>query len=214
MRRVARLVALGLAVALVVTSAALAARGDPKERFTPADQARARAMLLRASDFPGYRSTPAAVGGSTYCAALDESDLTLTGKAISRQFASGTVFMYSTAYVYRSRAESNTSWRRATSAAGLRCLRDGLRRALAGTQVTLQSFGKLAFPKLGDRSVAFRLVAAREGLRVFADLVAIQEGRAQTALFMGSALVEPSKPSEVSLARAVAARMAKAMRGA
>jgi hypothetical protein len=211
---VTRLVALVLAFALLSSGAALAQRGEPNERFTPADQARARAMTFRVSDFPGFASRPGAAGGSSYCEALDESDLTISGKAISRQYTAGVAFMYSTAYVYRTLADSNASWRRGTSAAGMSCLRVGLRQSFAGTPLRMRSFGRLAFPRLGDDSVAFRLVAERQGVRVFVDLVAIREGRAQAALFMGSALVQPTRETERELARTIAARMAKAMRGA
>jgi hypothetical protein len=50
-----RIVTLRLAVVLVATGSALAARGDPQKRITPADQARAKAMLLRAADLRRIR---------------------------------------------------------------------------------------------------------------------------------------------------------------
>lgn len=211
-------VLLVLLLALVAASmggAALADRGDPKERFNRADQARAKSMLLRASDLAGFTARP---GGSSdtdfYCRALDESDLTVTGKAESPQFTAGAAFVTSQAYVYARVADSNASWRRGTSAAGQRCLREGLRRELSGTNIKLVSFGKLSFPRLGPRSVAFRVVAAQQGVRIYLDLLAVQNGRAQAAVVLGSGLTPPPRATEVRFGRLVAARMAKAMRGA
>ncbi len=79
-----------LVLALVLSGVSLGARGDPKKRITPADQARARAMLLRKSDFSlAFRAGPASTGADFYCAALDESDLTVTGQAESPSFRAG-----------------------------------------------------------------------------------------------------------------------------
>jgi hypothetical protein len=87
---------------LAVAGAALAANGDPQRRITPADQARAQAMVLRASDFSAaYTSHPSSSGGGGfYCAAIDESDLTLTGSATSPSFTATAEFVVSRADVY------------------------------------------------------------------------------------------------------------------
>ena len=211
---VRRLLALGLVLAMAGTGAALAARGDPEERFTKADQARAKAMLLRAADLgPTFAASPSTqTDGDFYCRALDESDLTITGKAESPRFSGGGVFVTSTAYVYESVADSNASWRRGTSAAGQQCLREGLRRELRGTSVQLRFFGKLAFRRLGGRSVVYRAVAVQRGVRIYLDLLAIQQTRAQAAVILGSGLVPPPRSVELQLGRLVAGRMAKAMR--
>ena len=108
-------------LALAVAGTALAARGDPQKQIRPADQARAKAMLLRPADFnPAFTARPSSSSGSGdfYCAALDESDLTLTGEARSHSFTATTEYVTSTAYVYVSRSDSNASWRRGTSAGG------------------------------------------------------------------------------------------------
>ena len=211
MRRLAVVV---FALALVGSGAALAARGDPQRKLTPGDQARARAMLVRQVDMgPAFRSTPVSGRDDFYCAALDESDLTLTGEARSPSFASTVEFVSSQAYVYRTRADANASWQRGTSAAGQKCLRQGLRDELQGSTVRLVSFKKIAFPKLAQRSVAYRAIADQQGVRVYLDLVALQEGRAQVAIVYGAGLSAPPKAEELRLARTVARRMAKAMSG-
>lgn len=206
-----------LVLALAVAGAALAGRGDPDKQIRPADQARARSMLLRASDFnPAFTARAASSGGSGdfYCAALDESDLTLTGDARSQSFTATTEYVTSTAYVYVSRSDSNASWTRGTSTAGVQCLRVGLRSEFQGTGVRLVSFKKLTFPKRGQRSVAFRAIATQQGLRVYLDLVAMQVSRAQTAVIYVSALSPPPQSELRRLTGLVAKRAEKAMRGA
>jgi hypothetical protein len=211
-----RVAVVALVVALVVTTAALAARGDPQRRITPADQARAKAMLLRPADVSvAFTSRPSSSGsgGDFYCAALDESDLTLTGDAESPTFVATTEFITSTADVYESRADSNASWARGTSKAGEQCLRTGFRRELQGA-VRLLSFKRLAFPPRGQRSVAYRGVLTQQGVRVYFDFVAMQVSRAQIAVGYISALTPPPQAELRRLSAVVAKRAANAMRGA
>jgi hypothetical protein len=213
---VLRVASLVLVVALLVAGVALAARGDPKERFTSADQARARAMLLRAADFnPAFVARPSSQSDvDSYCSTLDESDLTLSGRANSFVFAAGTETVTSTASVYATRSDSNASWTRGTSKAGEECQRLGLRRLLQGSVVRLVSFARIPFPKRGARSVAYRAVAAAQGVRVYVDLVAMQVGRAEAGVIYVSALT-PAPAAELRrLTNVVAKRAAKAMRGA
>lgn len=215
MGHVRRLLAVALAVALVSAGAALAARGDPRERFTAVDQTRARAMLLRKADLgTAFTAVPPSQRETGFsCRALDESDLTITGKASSPQFVQGVAFVASTAYVYASVGDANASWSRGTSPAGQRCLRDGLRRELQRTGAQLRSFAKLQFPRVGRRSVSYRAVAERQGVPIYLDLVALQHGRAQAGFFVGSGLVVPPRDVKLRLGRVVATRMARAMGG-
>jgi hypothetical protein len=210
---VRRVVTLGLVLALVAAGTALADRGDPKERFTAADQARARAVLLRAGDFnPAFVAHPHAGGsGDFYCSALDESDLTLTGHADSPSFAAGTEYAMSTASVYATRSDSNASWARGTSKAGEQCLRIGLRSSLQGAAVQLASFRRMAFPSRGTRSAAYRAVATVQGVRVYLDFVAIQVSRAQAGVVYVSALTPPPGGELRRLTALVAKRAERAM---
>jgi hypothetical protein len=159
-------VVLALLAALVGASAAFAARGDPQKAITPADQTRAKSMLLRTADF------------------------------------------------YESRSDSNASWTRGTSTAGVECLRAGLRGQLQGTGVRFVSFKKLSLPKRGQRSAAFRAIATQQGLRVYLDVVALQVARAQAAVIYVSALSPPPQSELRRLTGLVAKRAEKAMRGA
>jgi hypothetical protein len=203
-------------VALLVATTALAGRGDPKERFTAADQARAKAMLLRPTDFsPVYAAQPAASGSSgSYCAGLDESDLTLTGKGNSPSFTTTGEFVRSTASVYATRADANASWVRGTSPAGQRCLRAALRADLRSSTVRLVSFKALPFPARGTRSAAYRVVASVQGIRFYVDVVTMQIARAEAAVLYVNALAPPPQGELRRLTGLVATRGQKAMRRA
>lgn len=210
-----RLIAVTLVLALVSAGAALAA--DPKKRINPADQARARAMLLRQADVGlGYRAVPGSSSGSALapsCAALDESDLTVTGEAESPTFTSGLQTFTSAAGLYVSVADSSTSWRRTTSAAGFKCLTDVFRRAARSAGARFVSFRKLSFPALAPRTVAYRAQDQANGVRVYADIVLLMRGRAHTALVLISGIDPLERSETLHLARLVSGRMAKAMRG-
>jgi hypothetical protein len=213
---VRRVLSIALLLALVCAGAALAARGDPQKRIIPADQARAKAVLLRTSDFGlGFTALPPSrKEADVYCKALDEADLTLTGEAESPTFQGGVEFVSSVAQVYESAADSAASWKRGTSGAGDACVREQFRRGFQRQGARLERFTRLAFPRLAERSIAYRLVLSSRGVRAYLDVVALKQGRGQAGLLFGSALTPMPKDVEVRLARIVARRMAKAMRGA
>ncbi|HEY7732892.1 MAG TPA: hypothetical protein VH950_18590 [Gaiellaceae bacterium] len=208
---------------LLTASAALAANGDPQRRITAADQAKARSMLLRASDLTdGFASKPSSTsGGGPGCAALDESDLTLTGDASSPDFTrsgAGYVSVGSSAQLYRSVTDANASWRRGTSARALSCIagyfRKLARKDAAGMRFV--SVRRLDFPAVAPLTARFRVVfsapAAGGSLRVYFEVVVLQRGRAQVSLLFGSAAAPVPQRDQVALAGVVSARMARALR--
>jgi hypothetical protein len=205
-----------LVLALVLSATALAARGDPKERFTPADQARARAMVLRPGDLnPAYAVHPAPISsGGSYCPALDESDLTLTGRGSSPIFTATGEFVRSTAAVYATRADADQSWRRAMSPAGEQCQRTVLRAELQTSAMRLVSLKRIPFPSRGARSVAYRAVATLQGVRFYVDVVAMQVSRAEAGVIYVNALAPPPQSEVRRFTGLVATRAQKAMRGA
>jgi hypothetical protein len=218
MRQVRRLLFAVAALALLPAGAAWADHLDPQKRFSAADQARAKSMLLRQSDFgPGARlnRTPSADTHLT-CAALDESDLTLTGEAESSQWTAGLSFVSSASQVYESRADANTSWRRGEKGAGLACLREELRTEFSQLGVRLRSFRQIAFPTVAERTIAYRLVlsgtAQGQTVQLIVDLVALMQSRAHVALFFGSVFATPPRAEELRLARVLAKRATAAMR--
>ena len=206
-----------LLLALVAVGVAAAARGDPQERFTPADQARARAMLLRKADFgPGWKaSKPSDDEDDFYCKALDESDLVLTGEGESLDFEKKAVFAGSVSYVYETSRQSAESWRRSTSAAGLRCA-ERYFRYLAKSEgyPRLVSLRRIAFPRLAPQTAAFRITFKVETTPMIMDLIMMRDGRAQAGPVVGGTPSAFPRAEEVRLAKLIAGRMATAMSGA
>lgn len=209
-----------LFVFLAVSASALATHQDPQKRLTKADNARARAMLVKRTDLPtGFR--PQLSGGSdphSACSAsVSESDLTITGDAEGQQLALGVVFVSSAARVYKSVADASASWRRSISAAGTKCATQVLRREFAKQGVGLVSLREVSFPRVSERSVAYRVelsaMTSQGTAPVYVDIVALLRARGQATVIVGSALVPPQRAEELRLARIVADRMATAMRG-
>jgi hypothetical protein len=209
---------LALILLLAWAGSAAADHLDPENRIRAADQARAKAMLLRSSDLPGFQRQ-ASPSRDTHltCRALDESDLTVTGDAEAPSWSASVVVVTSTSTVYATAADAATSWRRGTSNDGQRCLREELGRQF-GRQGARVSLRRQSLPALAQRSAAYRLTlfVKEQGQSnyAFIDFVVIQQGRAVSGLVVGTALVQPDRALEVHLARTLAARMAKAMRGA
>lgn len=97
------------------------------------------------------------------------------------------------------------------------CARGLLRREFAKERVKLVSLRKVAFPRVGQRTVAYRVVlSAKQGqltFRFYLDLVVLMHSRAHAQVIAGSAFQPFPKAEAVRLARIVADRMARAMRG-
>jgi hypothetical protein len=203
-------------LALALTGSAYADHLEPEKRIRAADQARARAMLLRQSDLPGFQQQPSS-GADPHltCAALDESDLTVTGDAEAPTWGLSVVFATSSSTVYATQADAAKSWRRGTSSSGMRCLRQELGREFARQGARVVSVRRVAFPALAQRSAAYRLTLAGtaqgQTFNAFVDFLVLMEGRALAGLVLGSALVPPDRAADVRLGRTLAGRMAKAM---
>ena len=221
MKRVRPVLAVAALLAfLALAASALATHQDPQKRLTKADNTRARAMLVKRTDLPAGFQPQLSSGADphTDCApSVSEADLTLTGDAEGPQLALGVLFVSSTARVYESAADASASWRRATSAPGTRCATELLRREFAKQGVDVVSLRKVAFPRVSERRVAYRVTlsatTAQGKVPVYVDLVALMRSRAQATVIVGSALVPPQKAEELRLARIVAGRMASAMSG-
>lgn len=159
-----RRLALVLLVVLAVPALALAADTDPKERFTKADMAKARSVVLRKTDFvAGWKRVPSSDDDSDLtCPGFnpDGSDLTLTGQAEADfGHAQGLPIIFSFVDVYVSRADAVASWTRVIKPQLVGCLAHVLREGFAekGGKVTITKQGRVAFPKLAPRTAAFRI---------------------------------------------------------
>jgi len=174
-------------------------------------------MLLRKTDLPGFKAERSPSGGDVAfsCAALDESDLTITGFADSPDFSAGLVFASSEAQVYASITDGSAAFARDASAAGITCLESTLRKEFAKEGLKLRSFRKLAFPNVAQRTAAYRIALTGESqgttVTVFFDAVVLLRARAEVFLAVGSALRPPVKAVDLHVARVLAARMNTAM---
>ena len=215
MRPLRRLLACFVLLALVASGTAVAGRGDPKKNFNPADQARAKAMLVRVSDVPGSTGTKSSQSDDDfYCKALDESALTLTGEAESQNISRGLLFVSGLSQVYESRRDADIAWRQGMSAAGISCVREGFRREVSSPNSKFVSFRKIPFPRLAERTAAFRVAATTQGVPFVIDVVVLMQSRAQVAGVSGIVGSTPPRAEVERLGRIVASRMKTAMRGA
>jgi hypothetical protein len=195
--RRARAVLAAAGAALVTLVAVQAAFAEaPRTSFTVADQAAARAAVLRASDLgTGWTGTvkKSAVEGPTPCPGWSprQADLVITGAAESQLSAQG-VFVFSSALVYKSTRMIALDWQRTVVGLPVRCLA-GQFTAGAGDQLKI-------------------VVADYQGNatgRVFVDAVLV--GRGRTAASIG--LVAPyaqradADAAEIRLAKIVLARI-------
>ncbi len=213
MSLVRRVAVVALVVALVAAGTALAGRYDPRRKLTPADQARAAAMLLRTTDLGrGYSPLP---GPSTWtpqkCAALDESVLTLTGERFAPSWTARNALVVAVARVYASVADADRSWRLELGPVGVKCQS----APSGGAPVTISP---MTIPALAPRTIALRMhftAAIGGGVRSVGDVIALQRGRGRiTFAIVTPTKSPPSRALELRLARILAARQATAMRGA
>jgi hypothetical protein len=212
------------ALAGAVAATALAGPRDPKRQLTPADNARARAIAVRAADLPGAgwrgMKTPTTDDSPLTCAGFqpDLSDLVQTGRAdgLDLQRADG-LFVTSTVSVFRTRAMATASFRRVSAPGLIGCLRQVFSEALGsqpGLTVKRLVRRPSPLPKVAPLTRAYRLevtiAAAGQTIRSVMDVVLLGRDRANAALLVvGVGKAFPSA-ALVSLGRAVAARMATA----
>lgn len=208
-----------LVLAGALAGTALAAPGDPQKKHTAAGMGLAKAALLRKADFgAGWTATPSTPSKSSglSCTGFrpDQSDLVEIGTADSPDFAKGpTAFVSQNVGVYKTAAQGAASWSRIVKPGLLGCLASLLEQGSSkGTTITVTRRGTLAFPKLADRTAAFRLVAnvTSQGttLPVYSDLVLLAHGQINSAMFFISVGAPMQAAVEQRLAGIVAKRLA------
>jgi hypothetical protein len=181
---------LSIAVIALVTAGTALAAGDPQRRHTAADQARARAAVLRVSDLAGWKTQRAAMPTpGTRCRSYSPnlSRLVETGAAASRQFSRGRWTTSSDVRLFATPDQAAAAWKELASGRMLSCVRE----AFASTptiHVRALSNRRLPFPRLAPRSVAFRSSFRLTGFadpkpfRGTFDLIVLGRGRALAAL--------------------------------
>ena len=183
---------LGVAAA-ILSVAALADRGREQIRYNAADQAAARATVLRRSDlspstgWTGGRVKPDLSPAPT-CPNYHpkQSDLVLTGAAQS-SFRRGAVVIGNEVQVMQTRRMVSLDWQREVLAPGtIPCQRRDLARSL-GSSAKVVSFKRIPFPRIARYTAEFRAlvdvsVPGGKTAHLLVDAVLIGRGRSEISL--------------------------------
>jgi hypothetical protein len=210
-----------LAAGLTSAVASSASRsGTPNRervRPNPADQAAARAAVLRRADlgagWSGGTRKPAPPSPITCPGyAPKQSDLVLTGAA-EAQFQHTGLVLQSDAQVLKTRAMVARDWRRSvTDPRAAACLRHTLLKQLPSSE-RLVSFEKRAFPRLAHYAAAYRMLvkvqAQGQSVLVVIDIVLVGRSRTELTLTTSAPAAARSAISaaEVRVARALLSRV-------
>jgi hypothetical protein len=209
-------------VALFIGLSAGAAASAPPNRaqirFNPADQAAARAAVLRRADLGSAGWTGGTVkpdlSSTMSCPGYKpkQSDLVLTGAA-EADFHHAGIEVQSIAQVLKTQSMVARDWKRTVvDPRGFTCLRHMLTKQLTSNE-RLVSFRKLAFPRLARYTAAYRLLIAvqAQGQRVLVmvDVVVVGRGRTELTLTVAAPAAAHASISraEVRLARGLLARV-------
>jgi hypothetical protein len=213
-------IASAVALALATASVALAGNGNREQiRFNAADQAAARAAILRRSDLAsgggwkgGARKPDLSPADSCPNYNPKQSDLVLTGAAATR-FSAGTLVFDSEAQVLQSARMVRLDWQRSVLAPGLLpCLRSMAAKS-SPVNATVVSIEKLAFPHVATYTAAFRLVtdvrSSNGKLRIIVDIALVGRGHTEIMLTTSAPYDArvPVKASEIRLARILVGRI-------
>ncbi len=217
-KKLTTIVALALLVGLATAVAAGAGNGErPKIRYNAADQAAAKAAVVRRADLGtgGWRggATKPDLSPAPTCANYHpkQSDLVLTGAAETTWTSGAQVYLDSETQVLRSARMVLLDWQRTFKAPGaLQCFRRVLAKAL-GPQAKLVSFKRVSFPRIARYAARFRLVldekAGGRKLRYVGDVVVV--GRSRTEITL-TTIALASKQAAVS---AASLRLARTLLG-
>jgi hypothetical protein len=179
---------------LVLSTATAAASGGerPKIRYKAADQAAARAAVVRRADLTagawrGGAKKPDLSPAPT-CANYHprQSDLVLTGAAESVWSGGAGLYVDSETQVLRTPRMVSLDWQRTFKAPGaLPCFRRVLTKAF-GSKATLVSFKQVAFPHVAPYAARFRLITDEKAngrkVRYVADVVVVGRSRTEITL--------------------------------
>jgi hypothetical protein len=198
---------------MLFASVALAANGEPRHAFTRADQARAKAASLRLSDFaPGWKATRSTTSDSSpRCSTYnpDQSDLVETGKYDSPDFTrtSDSSFVSVSTGIFRTAAMAKRGYARVAAPQLPACFGELFAKGITKpSSAKVLSAAPIPFPRAGERSNAYRLVASVKTpsatVSVTADIVLFNKGRTDVAMiFLGIAKPLPASLEQSAVAR-------------
>ncbi len=208
-------------VALVVAAAASAASPrDPKKVIIPAVQAKAKAINVQRSDLTNesWKANPASTSqGNPRCSYYNpnQSDLTENGDADSPEFTlPSSSFVSSNTSIFTTATQGRTAYARVVQPKLPQCLAEIFRKGAAPTKVTIVSAKEVSFPKLAERSNAYRIVASfksgSQKIAVYLDVVVMNRGKVDAVIFFAGIGQVFNAAFERSVAARVAARTANA----
>jgi hypothetical protein len=211
-----------IVVALVTAGLATAAGPrDPKKVIIPAVQAKAKAINVKLSDLTAesWKAKPSSPDtGNPRCSYYnpDQSDLTENGNADSPEFTlPSSSFVSSNTSIFKSTSQGRTAYARVVQPKLPQCLAEIFRKGTGQPQnVTIVSAGPRTFPKLAERSNAYRIVAdfktSGGKIRVFLDAVLMNRAKVDAVVFFAGIGQTFKDAFEHSVAAKVAARTANA----
>jgi hypothetical protein len=209
----------GLVAAVLVTAGVASASSPNKEKiaYTAAGQAEAKAEVLKRADVGSGWSggvTKPDVSSTLPCSYYKpkQNDLVLIGAAETDWRKPG-YEIDAEAQVLRTADMVRRDWQRTVLAPQVvPCLRQGLAKSL-GNAGSLDSFGRVAFPRVAALTQAFRAVfkvsSGSISVPVETDVVAIGAGRNELTLTLTGLVARRSAlhAAEVRFARQLAGRM-------
>jgi hypothetical protein len=207
-----------LTVAAALALAASAAARNPRLEqlaLEQADMVTAKSALLRAGDLgSGWAAQPSkpADNAPPDCPGQDYSSFTITGQA-QAQFTRSGASVLSRVEVYRNKRQARADFavdeRPGTAACEGAAIRREVAKEAAGLKVSLLSARQLPGPKVGERSLAFRIVLGLRGsgkdLKVYVDLIGFVRDRVGASVVVVAPGVPPT--GNVLLAKLVDTRL-------
>jgi hypothetical protein len=186
----------------------------PQTRINPQDKAKAEQIIFHLSDFPpGWRAEVSEDQDGASCFKLNFSDLTITGRADSKDFVQAeATTATSLAGIFLNEQQARTAFKRLASETLAKCFSDYMRsQSSSDVKITRTSFGRLQFPHMADQTAAYQIVIGLEsqGLSpsAYVDLVFIRQTRAVAVLAFVDVFSPFDEQHKEQLARTVAGRM-------
>jgi len=216
--------------ALALSGVASAATGDPRFELSQSDQTWTDAIVISANDIgTGWKrdGLPGAITGETSpspsCSLPDLSDLVLTGGTYSPDFyRSDGAYFAATAVTWQTPEQAEADWSRTLQPAVMGCLAADLQaESTKQVKVVITGRRQLAWPTLGERSVAYRISLALKArvkvkrkwrtmsAKATADFIAVGAGRARAMIWTFAFNAHPlSDVTQQQWATLMAQRMA------
>jgi hypothetical protein len=207
-----------LASILALAFAAVAAADDYTRKIVTGDQSAASEAILKKADFGQLTVTGGAEkiprSSEPLCSYFNpkEKDLVITGEAMN-VFRNSLFEMRSNVSMFRSPGMVALDWKRSyVPGTFLRCMGERMQKSL-GKNGKVISSTRIAFPKIGDRTFAMRIVmdvvAGGAKARMMMDAVWVAQGRSEVVLLTTTRydLRGALKPVEVRFLRLMASRL-------